>query len=75
MLEQTNKFKSKMLNSLTHELKTPLNCSINLLTSLLEHGGLKQDLIEDYLKPSLTSNKLLLFIIHDILDLAEIEQD
>ncbi len=65
-----NNEKMKMFHSMSHELRTPLNCSITLLnllqTSLNKEG--RTDLIEEYINPSLFTNKLLLNQVNDMLD-------
>lgn len=33
-LEELNLYKMKMLNSISHELKTPLNCTMGMLEEL-----------------------------------------
>ena len=33
-LEELNNYKMKMLSSISHELKTPLNCSMGMLEEL-----------------------------------------
>jgi signal transduction histidine kinase len=53
-------------------MRTPLNCSISLL-EIMEKNLLNSKLKEEYLDPAIVSNKLLLNLINDILDFAQIE--
>ncbi|EAR83219.2 ATPase, histidine kinase-, DNA gyrase B (macronuclear) [Tetrahymena thermophila SB210] len=65
-------YKNKILSSITHELKTPLNCSIQMLDMLLQNDDISDVLKQIFIIPALNSNHLLLNIINDILDLAQI---
>ncbi|CAD8081016.1 unnamed protein product [Paramecium sonneborni] len=71
-------FQSMLINSFSHELKTPLNCSLSLLqileqelrsNEILQHNEIEQK----YLKPAIISNRKLLHQINDILDYATFE--
>ncbi|CAD8085884.1 unnamed protein product [Paramecium primaurelia] len=72
-LDQKSKhiFQNQLLNSFSHELKTPLNC----IQQLLEVVMLKvnSDLQENILKPIKWQTDLLLCQINDILDYASFE--
>jgi signal transduction histidine kinase len=61
----------KMLESFSHELKTPLNCSMLLLEVAREK--LEKTMFQHYLSPVYNSNFLLLSIINDIEDFAQLE--
>ena len=65
-----NRYQKIMFSSVTHELRTPLNSSINAL-DLLE-GNVPEE-FEQYLRVAKTSNKLLLALVEDILDLTRLE--
>ncbi|EAR83217.2 ATPase, histidine kinase-, DNA gyrase B (macronuclear) [Tetrahymena thermophila SB210] len=84
---EISEYKNRMLSSVTHELRTPLNCSIQMLELLqlkLNEDQFykvqqKEEQInpiieakEQFLKPALLSNYLLLNIINDILDYGQI---
>lgn len=69
-LEHLNEYKTKMLASVSHELRTPLNCTVSMHEQLKSH--VSKELWREYLLPSLNSCKLLLLLINDILDLAQI---
>lgn len=53
-----DEFKSRVLDSFSHELRTPLNSAINFLTSALSFPTLEEEVVQDYIKPSLSSLKL-----------------
>jgi nitrogen-specific signal transduction histidine kinase len=70
--EQSNNEKKEFLNSINHEVRTPLNSIVGFASILAlidedsdEYAGLK-DLI-------LRNNRLLLMLIDNIIDLSEIE--
>ncbi|KAL4512445.1 hypothetical protein ABPG72_005447 [Tetrahymena utriculariae] len=69
-------YKNRMLASISHELRTPLNCSIQMLNLVIksfeEEKVDTQEIIEMLIKPALNSNYILLNIINDILDYAQI---
>lgn len=67
---EANQYKDKVLSSVTHDLKTPLNC-IYLMT---HHIAQIEDIREihkltDVIK---TNCNMLLLLIHDILDYSQI---
>ncbi|CAD8091417.1 unnamed protein product [Paramecium primaurelia] len=66
---QKYKFQTLYFNSFSHELRTPLNCSLNLLQAL-KNQPIQTNLIQQYINPSIVSNKLLMHQINDILDYA-----
>lgn len=66
-------YKNKMLASVNHDLRTPLNCIstiINLLESFLHPDFQKEG--KKYLEMAAKSCELLLSTINDILDQAQI---
>lgn len=74
-LENQNEYKMRMLASVSHELRTPLNCSISMLQIMRETLILleQKDMVKENLDPALYSSKLLLNLINDILDFAQLE--
>ncbi|MGV3525001.1 MAG: ATP-binding protein [Candidatus Sericytochromatia bacterium] len=72
--EQANQSKSLFLAKMSHELRTPLNAIIGFTRLVLKRheGALEQRLVE-YLERVSSNGSLLLEIINDILDLAQIE--
>ena len=71
MLEDNNNYKNRLLASVSHELRTPLNASINFIQSAIDDDKLPEDIRENFLLPSLASNRLLLSLINDILDFSQ----
>lgn len=65
-LHESSKFKSKLLSSFSHELKTPLNGAIPILESLENEGQLDLPL----LRVSIASLKILQTALDDIIDYA-----
>ncbi|KAL4439531.1 hypothetical protein ABPG74_003933 [Tetrahymena malaccensis] len=79
-LEELNNYKIKMLSSISHELKTPLNCCMGMLDDVLNlvsnenFGDLEiSQKIRESLEPAQQSNQLLLYMIRDLIDLGTFE--
>ena len=72
-LQDRNNYKSRLLASVSHELRTPLNGSLCLIERTIESSEVPEILKEKYLIPAFRSNKLLLHIINDILDLSQMQ--
>ena len=58
----------EMLNQVTHEFRTPLSCIISML-ELIE-PQMDEEAREQYLQPAMSSGRLLMYLLNDILDLA-----
>ncbi|CAD8071717.1 unnamed protein product [Paramecium sonneborni] len=71
-LLQVNQQKSNMLNYVSHEFRTPLNCIINILSSVLHKVQVNQDQL---LHIALESSQHLLNLANDLLDLAQIKNN
>lgn len=72
-IEKLQAFKNRLIYSVSHEIKTPLNTSITLLDLALESEDVPEVVKAEILKPSIYNNYLLLSTINDILDFSSIE--
>ncbi len=70
--ELGNKAKSVFLANISHEIRTPMNSVIGLAEMLSQ--SVSDPAIKNHLKSILASNRTLLGIINDILDLSKIEE-
>ena len=71
-LFEMNRLKSDFLTTMSHELRTPLNSIIGFSEVLADNAELSEKQ-RRYAGNILTSGKMLLGMINDILDLAKIE--
>ena len=72
MAQQASKAKSTFLNSMSHDIRTPMNAIIGF-TALAQANIDKPEQIQDYLSKISTSSTHLLSLINDILDMSRIE--
>jgi signal transduction histidine kinase/DNA-binding response OmpR family regulator len=70
--QQANKAKTTFLNSMSHDIRTPMNAIIGF-TALAQTHLENHALVEDYLSKISTSSNHLLSLINDILDMSRIE--
>jgi signal transduction histidine kinase/CheY-like chemotaxis protein len=71
-LETANQYKDKLLATVSHDLRAPINGSMNLLESSIEHEAVPDFIKEQFLIPAQRSCKLLLHLVNDILDFSQI---
>ncbi|CAD8044371.1 unnamed protein product [Paramecium primaurelia] len=64
-------FMIKTVRKVSHDMRNPLNAIINMQMCLKDY--IDEELVLKYLKPSLNSCHLLLNLINDILDSAQVE--
>ena len=57
----------------SHEMRTPLNCIVSMLQML--KPLIVEDLAEDYVAPAIISCNFLLYLVQDLLDMAQMESD
>jgi signal transduction histidine kinase len=73
-LFEMNQVKSKFLTTMSHELRTPLNSIIGFAQVLCDAPALEADpKLRRYAHNILSSGRMLLEMINDLLDLAKIE--
>ncbi|MDE6585746.1 MAG: response regulator [Clostridia bacterium] len=70
--QYANKAKTTFLNSMSHDIRTPMNAIIGFTTLATTHIDDKEQ-IRDYLGKIMTSGNHLLSLINDVLDMSRIE--
>ena len=70
--QQASKAKSTFLNSMSHDIRTPMNAIIGF-TALAQTHIDNSSQVQDYLSKISTSSTHLLSLINDILDMSRIE--
>lgn len=70
--QQANKAKTMFLNSMSHDIRTPMNAIIGF-TALAQTHINNTEQVQDYLGKINTSSTHLLSLINDILDMSRIE--
>ena len=70
--QQANKAKTMFLNSMSHDIRTPMNAIIGF-TALAQTHIDHPEQVQDYLAKISTSSAHLLSLINDILDMSRIE--
>jgi PAS domain S-box-containing protein len=71
MAEQANKAKSEFLANMSHEIRTPMNAIIGFSEAL--YHKTTDDSHQQMLRSILSSGKILLSLINEILDMSKIE--
>lgn len=70
--EQSNRAKSTFLSNMSHDIRTPMNAIIGYTTLIKKEKNLPPSVVE-HLDKIESSNKHLLALINDVLDLSRIE--
>ena len=70
--QQASKAKTMFLNSMSHDIRTPMNAIIGF-TALAQTHISNTEQVQDYLSKIATSSTHLLSLINDILDMSRIE--
>lgn len=70
--ERSNRAKTTFLNSISHDIRTPLNAIIGFTALASSHIDNKES-VKDYLAKITTSGNHLLSLINDVLDMSHIE--
>ncbi|KAL4475000.1 hypothetical protein ABPG74_001696 [Tetrahymena malaccensis] len=71
VLKEMNENRSKMLNYVVHEIRSPLSSIMNYLHSSIE--SLTKELYEQFIDPALSSAQMLNVLIQDLLDMAQMK--
>mgnify|MGYP000964829184 CR=1 FL=1 len=74
-IEDNSNYKSHLFNSLSHELRTPMNGSAILLHELYKDKSLTEDIKENHVKPILLNMNRLSVMIHSMGDYSYISQN
>ena len=72
--QSANKAKTAFLNNMSHDIRTPINGILGMIT-ILEKSGNDRERVQDCLHKIDESSKLLLSLINDVLDMAKLESD
>lgn len=65
--------RNKQIFFVSHEMRTPLNCIVSMLQIVKSY--VSEQLAEEYINPALISCNFLLYLVQDLLDMAQIESD
>jgi signal transduction histidine kinase/CheY-like chemotaxis protein len=71
-LENANQAKTRFLNNMSHDIRTPMNAIIGFTALASTHMD-RPELVKDYLSKIMTSSNHLLSLINDVLDMSRIE--
>lgn len=70
--EHANRAKTAFLNSMSHDIRTPMNAIIGYTSLAISHLG-EDEKVADYLSKIQSSSNHLLDLINDVLDMSRIE--
>ena len=70
-LRKLSEYKDILLATVSHDLRTPLNGIMGMIT-LVKERLMNDEISNNYLRIAVNSAKLLLFFINDILDFSQI---
>jgi len=71
--EESSQYKDKLLASISHNLRTPLNGSLTFLQGAINDNKVDISVKEKLIAPAIRSGTLLLNLINDILDYSLLE--
>lgn len=70
--QYANNAKTTFLNSMSHDIRTPMNAIIGFTSLAISHID-NRELVQNYLEKIITSGNHLLSLINDVLDMSRIE--
>lgn len=73
LLISEKKAQNSKIFFVSHEMRTPLNCIVSMLQMLKYE--IKEELITEFITPSIISCNFLLYLVQDLLDMAEMESE
>lgn len=71
-LEKANQYKDKLLATVSHDLRAPINGTLTFIENSIQHEDVPETVKEKYLIPAQKSCKFILHLANDILDFAQI---
>jgi len=71
-LEEVNQYKDKLLATVSHDLRAPINGTITFIENTIEDQSIPSDIKDKYLIPAQRSCRFLLHLVNDILDFSQI---
>ena len=71
--EYTTQYKDRLLASISHQIRTPLNGNLSCLQATLSDSRVPKVIKDCLIDPALKSSKLLLHVVNDILDFSHIQ--
>ena len=74
-LSLKNKSHTQTVAYIVHELRTPLSSSLIMLQNILDLHDVSVEVCERLIKPTISSLKLLMSLVNDILDMAQMNED
>ena len=72
-LAKEKKNQNDKIYFVSHEMRTPLNCIVSMLQIL--KPSVEGNLVEEFITPAMVSCNFLLFLVEDLLDMAQIESN
>jgi signal transduction histidine kinase len=74
-LKSNESYRNHVIASVSHELKTPINCILGLIGEAETDEKIAESTKKKLLRPALSSVRLLLFVLQDIMDVAEMNMN
>jgi len=71
-LEEVNQYKDKLLATVSHDLRAPINGTITFIENTLEYDSVPREIKKKYLIPAQRCCRFLLHLVNDILDFSQI---